>query len=45
MHQLDRTGALTAMGADNVFAAEPGIGNSLHAAIVRAGELQGASSS
>ncbi|HYO18265.1 MAG TPA: SulP family inorganic anion transporter [Dermatophilaceae bacterium] len=44
MHQLDRTGALEALGAENVFAAEPGIGRSLQAAIARAGELQRESS-
>lgn len=40
MRQLARTGALETLGAENVFEAEPGIGTSLHAAIVRAGQLQ-----
>jgi sulfate permease, SulP family len=44
MHQLDRTGALEGLGAENVFPAEPGIGRSLQAAMRRAAELQGARS-
>jgi sulfate permease, SulP family len=44
MRQLTRTGALETLGPQNVFAAEPGIGVSLQAAIRRAGELQNTSS-
>ena len=44
MRQLVRTGALESLGAENVFAAEPGVGRSLEAAMARAGELQGAGS-
>ena len=40
MRQLARTRSLESLGAENVFAAEPGIGRSLDAAITRAGELQ-----
>lgn len=44
MRQLTRTAVLEELGAQNVFAAEPGIGASLAAAIARAGELQRARS-
>jgi sulfate permease, SulP family len=44
MHQLERTGTLETLGAENVFAADARISTSLHAAIVRAGELQRSSS-
>jgi SulP family sulfate permease len=44
MRQLVRTGALEALGSENVFAAEPGVGKSLQAAVAHAGELQQAPS-
>lgn len=41
LRQLEMTGALEALGRDNVFPAEPSVGTSLAAALARADHLRG----
>jgi hypothetical protein len=40
LEQLVNSGALTELGADNVFSAEPRLGESLRAGLERAAQLQ-----